>query len=96
MASFKDQIKIEIEDNKKYIYCVEEEIRHEVTKFESYVSSVKSQCSAFHTEQILDLKLASNHSKKVEGLIQNIEDRIEEQKNLQRLFYNFCSLINHL
>ena len=33
MDGFKQQIKIEIDDNKKYIYSLEEEIRNGVEKF---------------------------------------------------------------
>lgn len=60
MSGFKEQIKIEIEDNKKYIYSLEDEIRHEVSKSTQFINNVQRQCSAFHTEHILETKIKAN------------------------------------
>ncbi len=77
MTGFQEQIKIEIEDNKRYIYSVEEEIRHEVGKFEDSITNVGKQSTAFHTEYLLEMKQQSNAHNKTELVIKSLQEKLQ-------------------
>ena len=64
--------------------------------YEGKYSAVKKECETFHTEQLLENKTYSEEYKETHKSIERLRVEFNALKDLQRLFYNFCSLVNHL
>ena len=47
---------MELEDSKRYIYALEEELRHEMMAYEGKFMNTRKECETFHTEQLLENK----------------------------------------
>jgi hypothetical protein len=66
-----------------------------LTHEEKY-TAVRRECETFHTDQLLENKTREQDGREVLGQIDRVRGELGGMKELQRLFYNFCSLVNHL
>lgn len=57
--NIKQKVKIELEDSKKYLYGIEEEIKHEVATFESKIKTIKDAMTVVQSDQLLENKAFS-------------------------------------
>lgn len=87
---------MELEDSKRYIYALEEELRHEMMAYEGKFTSTRKECETFHTEQLLENKTFAEDYRESQKGIDRVRGELTSLKDLLRLFYNFCSLVNHL
>lgn len=87
---------IELDDSKKYLYGIEDEIRHELGSFEKKIDCVRKQCETFHSDQILDNKSLESEIKTTLKTFDSVYQENNRINDIQRSFYNFCSLVNHL
>ena len=65
-------------------------------KYEEKFSTVRRECETFHTDQLLENKTKENDFKDAVSHSEKLRNEINGMRELQRLFYNFCSLVNHL
>lgn len=91
-----EKVKMELEDSKRYIYALEEELRHEMMAYEGKFMSTRKECETFHTEQLLENKTFTEEYRESQKGIDRVRGELTSLKDLLRLFYNFCSLVNHL
>lgn len=54
--SVSQKVQTELSDSKKYLYDLEEELRFQLTSYESRFMGVKKECETFHTEKLLEEK----------------------------------------
>jgi hypothetical protein len=54
VANIKQKISIEVEDSKKYLYGLEEELKYEISTFESKLKTVNDSVTLLHSDQVLE------------------------------------------
>lgn len=95
-AEVNEKVHLELKDSKRYMFDLEEQLRREMGDFEVKYEAVRRECETYHTEQLLENKAIWGNQHEIEEAAERIKAEIVGVRELQRLFYNFCSLVNHL
>lgn len=60
------------------------------------VKKTEEHCVQFHRDQMLEIKAIQSHVEDVERGKNEVMEWLVRGQEVERKFYNFCSLINHL